>query len=306
MLTVLAIGPLYFAIAPLQVPTHFAYADLEILTAETSVPLNETQNAIEVKIRSADSNFAPLTVMLRINDESENSHLSVRELKAYDGQSNPYFISADAQPQQVNSSAAILDSEILPSGLPYGGGLGILADTWNSDNAQLDVTVVFVAELNSSISIEIASPSVLPFDVIQHHYDMDITGNSSSQEITIDDSFVDPEIHCETCTKVESRPDGESAIEAAYVTNATDLSLASKLTWWAMGDGEVTFRVAGSSGTNDSISYAKEVAAMLDDEWRQVEVDLNGTDLQNVTHPFGFSLTEPGDRTMYLKGMIFN
>jgi hypothetical protein len=77
------------------------------------------------------------------------------------------------------------------------------------------------------------------------------------------------------------------------------------MTWWAMGDGEVTFHVAGSRGVNDTISYGKQVAVALGDEWQHVEVDLAGMNLREVTHPFGFSLAGTGERTFYLKGVMF-
>jgi hypothetical protein len=302
----LAMCPIYFASVPLQEPAHSAYAELQIMTEETSIPLNETQNALEVKLSSKDSAISPLTVMLSINDGSENSRLLIQELKAYDSRSNTYFISPDGQFPQENGSAVILDSEFLPSGLPAGGGLGIVTEIWNGGNARLDITMVFVAEPNASTSIEVRNPPELPFDVIQNHHTKDISGNSTSQEINVDDSFVDPEIHCETCTKIEYRPNGSSTVEVAYVTNATDLGLATTLTWWAMGDGEVTFLVVGRQGMNDTISYAKEVAVMLNDEWQQFEVELDGIPLHNVTEPFGFSIAGVEEKTLYLKGVTFD
>jgi hypothetical protein len=244
--------------------------------------------------------------MLSINDGSENSRLSIQELKAYDSQSHTYFISPDRQFPQANGSTVIVDSEFLPSGLPAGGGLGMLIEIWNGDNARLDVTMIFVAESNASTSIEVGHPPELPFDVIQNHHTKDITGNSTSQEINVDDTFVDPEIHCETCTKIEYRPNGSSTVQVAYVTNVTDLGLATRLTWWAMGDGEVTFLIVGKQAMNDTISYAKEVAVVLNDEWQQFEIELDGIQLHNVTQPFGFSIAGTEGRALYLKGVTFD
>jgi hypothetical protein len=297
--------PIYFAAWPIQGAAQRAYAELAISTVERSIPLNDTANTIEVKVSSVASAISPLTLMLNINDESANSGLGIQELRAYDSQSNSYLISADQNFHVTNGSRVILDDENLPSGLPAGGGLGILTETWNGDNAELEVTVVFVSDSNAAVSIAISNPPRLPYDVIQQHYTMEITGNSTDQEISVDNAFVDPEIHCETCSAIEYRPNGSGLIEAAYVTNATDLSLARNMTWWAMGDGEVTFHVAGSRGVNDTISYGKQVAVALGDEWQHVEVDLAGINLREVTHPFGFSLAGTGERTFYLKGVMF-
>jgi hypothetical protein len=290
----------------MQAPVQHASAELSVMTVERSIPLNATGSTIEVRVESAAAAFSPLTVMLNVDDESDDRRLSVHELRAYDGQSRPYPVPVGQSVQETNGSRVIIDSESLPSGLPGGGGLGIFADLSNGDDARLEVTVVFVSNSSASLSIEIGNQSVLPFDVIQQHYTMDITGNLTGQEIGIDNSFVDPEIHCETCSAVEYRPKASDAIEAAYVTNATDLSLARNLTWWVMGSGDVTFHIAGSRGINGTLSYGEDVAIALDDEWQQVEVDLGGMDLHEVTHPFGFSLAGTEERSFYLKGITVN
>ena len=72
-----------------------------------------------------------------------------------------------------------------------------------------------------------------------------------------------------------------------------------------MGEGEAVFNVAGKR-LNQTISYEQQISVALDSEWRQIEVDLAGSNLSDITHLFGFSLDGVEDQTFYLKGMTFS
>jgi hypothetical protein len=98
----------------------------------------------------------------------------------------------------------------------------------------------------------------------------------------------------------------------AFVVNATDLNFSDSFSFWAKGEGEVNFSVAGKRAGNNSeaVDYQNSVRQDLDDQWRRIEIDLqaegNDDDLSNITHLFGFSLEGSADQTFYLKGMTYD
>jgi hypothetical protein len=140
--------------------------------------------------------------------------------------------------------------------------------------------------------------------------------------LTIDNDFIDPTHSCDFCNKIEYTPSQEKKAGIAYRIDGLDLKSYHRIVFFARGEqgGEiVSFVALGriSSGLNsnnvDSFPYqdfaitTKNVT--LDDFWKRYEISLQQSQLENVTHPFGFVITglEPGVKEIfYLKGVTFD
>jgi len=155
-------------------------------------------------------------------------------------------------------------------------------------------------------------------------------GEAGSRFLKVDEEFVDPENHCEFCTRVEyvPGPQGEAGFSYEDPTGL-DLSGSKKARFWVMGEegGEkIKFKLAGKSldkmqdrlgrltdKLKNSIFKTERFAltteeVSLDNQWKKYEVDLSGVDLKGVTHPFAFELAENGAQTqvIYLKGVVYD
>jgi hypothetical protein len=155
-------------------------------------------------------------------------------------------------------------------------------------------------------------------------------GEAGSRFLKVDEEFIDPENHCEFCTRVEyvPGPQGEAGFSYEDV-RGLDLSGSKKARFWVMGEegGEkIKFKLAGKSldkiqdrlgrltdRLTDSIFKTERFAltteeVSLDNQWKKYEVDLSGVDLKGITHPFAFELAENGAQTqvIYLKGVVYD
>jgi hypothetical protein len=139
--------------------------------------------------------------------------------------------------------------------------------------------------------------------VVANHQRLEILGNKET--VNVDNAFTDPEIHCETCVRIDYQPNLTDHVDVAYVTNGTDLSSAKRISFWVTGQGGVTFNVAGTKGNGEDITYGKTTNVALEEEWRRVELDLTQENLVNVTHLFGFVLEAQMNQTFYLKGISY-
>jgi hypothetical protein len=303
LLSLLVIIPICLAM-----PTGIgpAFAALQISDVTKTIALNSTSPTLHVMISSEQAALSPLAVLMALNATSEDSRLSLREVKAFDNQDNSYTIALDESQLPSNGTTLMINREMLPSGLPAGGGFSIAIDLTNAVGSHLLLTLVYAGDSEATIRADVVDPATVPFDVVETHSSMEITGNSTNEQLKIDNFFISPEIHCETCTRVEYDANFSDSVEAAYVTNQTDLGLAQKMSFWAMGEGDVTFNVAGKVDQNETVSYAKSVDLSLDDEWQQVELDLSTSDLGDVTHLFGFSVGGTEAQTFYLKGAVYS
>jgi hypothetical protein len=282
-----------------------AFADFQILDVTETFHLNSTQNIVEVRLVSNQSAISVLSMMIALNN-TEDSVLAIREIKAFDHLGNAYAMDPSQSLSPSNNTTLMLGHRSLPSALPAGGGIGIILEISNATrDVAIDLTFVYGSGSNEGVTIELVPLAPWPYDVVQNHLSLEVAGISEESELLVDNSFTDPEIHCETCTRVEYRPNASDSVEAAYVVNATDLGIAQKMNFWVMGEGEAAFNVAGKR-LNQTISYEESVRIALDREWRQIEVDLAGNNLSDITHPFGFTLDGVEDQTFYLKGMTFS
>ena len=176
-------------------------------------------------------------------------------------------------------------------------------------------------------SVAQAEAARLPLHVIERFSEKQMEGDGETgSNVKVEEDFVDPENHCEFCTRVEYTPGSSGVAGFAYSSNAAiDLTGAKKIRFWVMGEegGEkVKFKVAGkkkSPGEKDNgdslgifnsevfARTSKEVT--LRDDWTNYEVDLERTDLRDITHPFGLELTKGSDdkrQVLYIKGVIFD
>lgn len=155
-------------------------------------------------------------------------------------------------------------------------------------------------------------------------------GEAGSRFLKVDEEFIDPENHCEFCTRVEyvPGPQGEAGFSYEDATGL-DLSGSKKARFWVMGEEgneKIRFKLAGKSldkmqdrlgrltdKLTDSIFKSERFAltteeVSLDSEWKKYEVDLSGVDLKGITHPFAFELSENGaqKQVIYIKGVVYD
>ena len=170
-----------------------------------------------------------------------------------------------------------------------------------------------------------AEAVLLPLQVIEQFTEKQIEGaDVTGSDLNIDENFVDPENHCEFCTRVEYVPGTRGVAGFAYTSDEPlDLSGAKKIRFWVMGEegGEkVKFKAVGKKMNNadilnnDSLAIfesetfartTKEVT--LGNDWTSYEIDLRGADLRDITHPFALELTagSAGEReVLYIKGVV--
>jgi len=180
--------------------------------------------------------------------------------------------------------------------------------------------------------VQEAQAQALPLVVRDRFTAMQMAGDgeAGSRFLKVDEEFIDPENHCEFCTRVEyvPGPQGEAGFSYEDVTGL-DLSGSKKARFWVMGEegGEkIKFKLAGKSldkiqdrlgrltdRLTDSIFKTERFAltteeVSLDNQWKKYEVDLSGVDLKGVTHPFAFELSENGaqKQVIYLKGVVYD
>lgn len=293
---VIAVMASFFAL-PHNAQGHFAGStigsDTAIYTFGGATPSNLT--SFEATI-SSNSSFVIQTVLIETNSSAESS-VSIREWRIYSSEEGSPFVHSDHTILQAGSDGEVRSMtglDILPLGVPQNGSMGIVLEALGlRQGDQVRVTFVYTANAGSAVSAEM-SGALLPFYVTEQSTVINSTG------LEINDSFVNPEIHCELCTQVQ-KTGAEEKAQGAYTADATDLTGATKFAFWAAGGsgGEnVTFKVAGSDGT-----YANSTTVTLGSEWKWYEVDLAGASLTNVTHLFGFEVND--GQTFYVKGAAY-
>lgn len=184
--------------------------------------------------------------------------------------------------------------------------------------------------------VQQAEAQALPLVIRDRFTEIQLAGDAAagSRFLIVDEDFVDPENHCEFCTRVEYIPGPRGVAGFAYEDlTGLDLSNARKAQFWAMGeegDERIKFKLAGKSldriqdriqdrlgQRSDRLAsegiFTTERFALttqevtLDDTWQKYEVDLTGADLRDITHPFAFELSEDDDRqVIYIKGVVYD
>lgn len=172
--------------------------------------------------------------------------------------------------------------------------------------------------------VQEAEAAALPLNVLDNPNTIEMAGDAASGSLNVDEDFVDPEQHCEFCTRVEYIPGPQGLAGLAFKgANALDFTGAKKVRFWVMGeegDEKVTFKVAGKSSGNQAGGLAKGIfknekfalstqEIKLGNDWKKYEVDLGGTDLQGITHPFGVEIAKGSTgkpQVVYIKGVVYD
>jgi hypothetical protein len=140
--------------------------------------------------------------------------------------------------------------------------------------------------------------------------------------LTIDNDFVDPENHCDFCSRIEYEPGKEHKAGVAYRNDTLDWNDTKRIVFFAKGEkgGEnVSFLAAGKSTddfkSNDTDIFPNIVflvtteKIVLDDQWKRYEITLNNIPLMHSTYPFGFQITENTSNAkmvFYVKGVTLD
>jgi hypothetical protein len=173
-----------------------------------------------------------------------------------------------------------------------------------------------------------AEAAVLPLTIRDRFTEKEMAGDAvaGSQFMNVNEDFVDPENHCEFCTRVEYKPGPEGQAGFSYKDlKGLDLSGAKKVRFWVMGeegDEKIKFKVAGKSldklqeklGKLTKSIFKSERFALttnqltLDNKWKEYEIDLSGVDLKEITHPFAFELSGNGAQkeVVFIKGVVYD
>jgi hypothetical protein len=171
-----------------------------------------------------------------------------------------------------------------------------------------------------------AEAQALPLVVRDKFKDKQLAGDAAanSRHLKVDEEFVDPENHCEFCTRVEYVPGPKGGSGFAYEDpNGLDLSGAKKVRFWVMGEEgneKIKFKLAGKSLDKIQGKLLKKLGSLfeterfalttqevsLDDDWKKYEVDLTGVDLKGITHPFAFELAGSDEQVLYIKGVVYD
>jgi hypothetical protein len=137
----------------------------------------------------------------------------------------------------------------------------------------------------------------------------DAIGGSSY--FRMDEEFVDSENHCDFCIAMEYTPGPSGrAIVALWNSEPLDLGSAKKLVFSARGENggerlvtyaagsDVANRLADASSTipeNSGLADVRFSASKdltLTTQWQRYEMDLENTDLSQVTHAFAFEILQ--------------
>jgi hypothetical protein len=177
-----------------------------------------------------------------------------------------------------------------------------------------------------------AEAAALPLVIRDRFAEKEVAGDAEagSRFFKVDENFVDPENHCEFCTRVEYTPGPQGTAGFSYEDlKGLDLSNAKKARFWVMGeegDEKIKFKLAGKSldkledklgklpdklaksiFKNERFALTTEQVT-LDDKWKKYEVDLSGVDLKDITHPFAFELAgNSGQKqVLFIKGVVYD
>lgn len=263
-------------------------------------------SSFEARI-SANSSFIVPTVLVEANSSGSSPIIDISEWRIYDSSGTQFSLTDVDGPLAAseNQVRSIAGSDVLPLGVPQDGSLGIVFEVPGmSKGDQVKVTFVYTANAGSSATSRIVPAALeLPFAV--EGFELQTMG----QGLTVADSFVDPENHCEICTIVRYTPEQSGNASAAYITGETDLTGAQELVFWARGDNgneTATFNAAGKAGDNGTIVWANATSLKLGTDWKRYEIGLEGADLADVTHLFGFEVRGDSLQTFYVKGASYN
>ena len=115
------------------------------------------------------------------------------------------------------------------------------------------VSIGSIFPANHNNHVQEAEAQVLPLIVRDKFKEKQLAGDAEggSEFLDVNEEFIDPENHCEFCTKVEYVPGPEGAAGFSYEDlRGLDLSNAKKVRFWVMGEEgneKIKFKLAGKS-----------------------------------------------------------
>jgi len=187
---------------------------------------------------------------------------------------------------------------------------------------------IFKTETQIS-QVQEAEAAVLPLNVLDNPNTVATAADAANpQLVKVDEDFVDPEHHCEFCTRVEYTPGPQGVAGLAFKgTGALDFTGAKKVRLWVMGeqgDERITFKVAGKNSDNTLPSQAGNLVKgifknqqfalstqeiRLGNDWKKYEVSLSGIDLHGITYPLGLELAKGSTnrpQVVFIKGVVYD
>jgi hypothetical protein len=176
---------------------------------------------------------------------------------------------------------------------------------------------------DSTLNRAIATDSTVVASDIEDTATIEVQGEPRvKSRLTIDNDFVDPENHCDFCSRIEYEPGQEHKAGVAYRNDKLDWNDSKRIVFFAKGEkgGEnVSFLAAGKSTDNfkrndtdifpNIVFLVTTEKIVLDDQWRRYEMTLNNIPLMHSTFPFGFQITENTSNAkmvFYLKGVTLD
>ena len=141
-----------------------------------------------------------------------------------------------------------------------------------------------------------------------------------SSNLVVNNAFIDPEHHCEGCTRMVYTPGSKDQAGIAYKDDKLDLGSSQRIVFFAKGqpNEQVTFVAAGNdtklSPSDDTDIFPKVNFSIvtenvtLKNDWQRFEIGLNDTALSDATYPFGiqFSADSTQKQVFYIKGVTLN
>jgi PKD domain/Bacterial Ig domain len=141
-----------------------------------------------------------------------------------------------------------------------------------------------------------------------------------ASSLVINNAFIDPEHHCEGCSRMVYTPGSQGEAGLAYKDNNLDLGNSQRIVFFAKGppNKQVAFVAAGNDSmltkSNDTDLFPKINFTVVTDnvtlknDWQRFEIGLNGTALSDATYPFGiqFSADSTQKQVFYIKGVTLD
>jgi len=190
--------------------------------------------------------------------------------------------------------------------------------------------------LNMPFSINTSNTASNPYDYrilfpaasadelveVGHHFkSRAMAGDAAIDDgsFSVIETYVDLE-SCEFCTRIQYTPGENGVAGFSYLDEkGFDLTNAKRVTFYVMGvsgDEEIKFMAAGKNssitekGVFKNQKFAKTTESIkLDYDWKFIEIDLSGSDLKNITHPFALEIKpakDSGQIVFYIKSVFID
>jgi hypothetical protein len=139
-----------------------------------------------------------------------------------------------------------------------------------------------------------------------------------ASNLIIQKNYIDPQNHCEGCTRIEYTPGSLREAGIAFRDKNNDLTdsqrivlfarsvPAQQVSFLAVGNDSSSSIVANDTDKFPGIDFAIATENItLNNNWQRIEIPLNGTDLSNANYPLGIQLIANSSQkqVLYIKGV---